>query len=278
MLDSAATVRSAEAVRQYGHRSHHDATAQRTGLARALSKLGVCSRSEATLRIRSGEVRVNGAVVRDPQHWVELGRDRIEAGDRPVQAARRIYVALNKPRGLVTTASDEKGRDTVFRCFEGSGLPFLSPVGRLDQASEGLLLFTNDSAWASRITDPAQHLDKVYHVQIDSLPDEGLLQRMTEGVLVDGVRLRARQVAVVRRGEKNSWIEVVLDEGKNRHIRRLLKELGIEVLRLIRVAIGLLKLGDLTKGQWRHLTEAEVDMLHGLDGRDQRGRPGPVAS
>ena len=248
------------------------------GLARALSKLGFCSRSQAALRIKSGEVRVNGAVVRDPQHWVEPGRDRIEVDHHPVRSVPRVYVMLNKPRGLITTASDEKGRDTVFRCLEGAGLPFLSPVGRLDQASEGLLLFTNDSAWASRITDPAQHLDKVYHVQIDFVADEVLIQRMTAGVMADGVRLRAKRVAVLRRGEKNSWIEIVLDEGRNRHIRRLLAELGIEVLRLIRIAIGLLQLGDLAKGQWRYLTETEIGVLCGQGERDQRFRRGPAPS
>src|SRR5262245_16119858 len=122
VLDSTTAVRFAEGVRQHGHQSHRGARGQRTGLARALSKLGVCSRSEATRQIKSGEVRVNGAVVRDPQHWVELGGDRIEVDDRPVRPARRIYIMLNKPRGLVTTASDEKGRDTVFRCLEGTGL------------------------------------------------------------------------------------------------------------------------------------------------------------
>jgi 23S rRNA pseudouridine2605 synthase len=247
-------------------------------LARALSKLGFCSRNEAARRIKSGEVRVNGAVVRDPLHWVEPGRDRIEVGGRPIREARRIYVMLNKPRGLVTTASDEKGRDTVFHCLNGVGLPFLAPVGRLDQASEGLLLFTNDPAWASGITDPERHLDKIYHVQIDSVADDGLIRRMTAGVMADGVRLQAKRVAVVRRGEKNSWIEIVLDEGRNRHIRRLLEALGIEVLRLIRVAIGLLRLGDLAKGRWRYLTEAEVGALRGEGDCDQRARRGPVPS
>ena len=274
MLDSTTAVRFAEGVRQYGQQSHRDATGQRTGLARALSKLGVCSRSEATRRIKSGEVRVNGTVVCDPQHWVELGRDRIEVDDRPVRPAQRIYIMLNKPRGLVTTASDEKGRDTVFRCLEGTGLPFLSPVGRLDQASEGLLLFTNDSTWASRIADPAQHLDKVYHVQINCQADDALIQRMTAGVLVDSVQLRAKRVAVLRRGGRNCWLKIVLDEGRNRHIRRLLEELGIEVLRLVRVSVGFLELGSLEKGQWRYLTEAEVNLLDGRGRRVEKARNG----
>lgn len=228
-----------------------------------MSKLGFCSRSDAARQIKSGAVRVNGVVVCDPLHWVELERDRIDVDGQSLERARHVYVMLNKPRGLITTASDEKDRDTVFQCFEEAELPFLSPVGRLDQASEGLLLFTNDTQWASRITDPAQHLDKVYHVQIASLTDDKLLKSMTAGVLVDGTRLQAKRIAVLRRGGKNSWIEIILDEGKNRHIRRLLEGLGIEVLRLLRVAIGPLPLGDLAKRQWRHLTKAETIALAG---------------
>lgn len=229
-----------------------------------MSKLGFCSRSEATQQIKSGAVRVNGVVVHDPLHWVELGRDRIDAAGQPVKPAQQIYIMLNKPRGLITTASDEKERATVFQCFEAARLPFLSPVGRLDKASEGLLLFTNDTQWASLVTDPAQHLDKIYHVQIAALADAKLVQAMTTaGVLADGERLKAKRVTVLRCGQKNSWIEVVLDEGKNRHIRRLLQGLGAEVLRLMRVAIGQLQLGDLAKGQWRHLTEAEAAALAG---------------
>ncbi len=223
-------------------------------------------------------MRVNGVIVRDPLAWVEVGRDQIDAAGQVVRATNRLYLMLNKPRGLVTTASDEKGRDTVFQCLEGAGLPFLSPVGRLDQASEGLLLFTNDTSWASRITNPKQHLDKVYHVQIDRLANGALVGQMTAGVLVEGVRLRAKRVSVLRRGEKNCWLEVVLDEGKNRHLRRLLEELGMEVLRLVRVAIGSLKLGNLAKGRWRYLTEAEITGLAGVDGCNLRVRRGATRS
>ena len=153
------------------------------GLARALSKLGFCSRSQAVEAIGAGRVKVNGTVRRDPQWRVRLDRDRIEVDGEPVRGSARVYVMLNKPRGLVTTASDEKGRATVFECLER--LPFVAPVGRLDRASEGLLLFTNDTAWAAKITDPANHVEKTYHVQIDRLADEALLGRMREGVEAD---------------------------------------------------------------------------------------------
>ena len=234
------------------------AGAPRTGLARALSKLGFCSRSRAWALIEAGRVRVNGAVRCDPEWRVAVSFERIEVDGRPVQAEAKVYLMLNKPRGLVTTASDEKGRDTVFRCLDGQGLPYISPVGRLDQASEGLLLFTNDSAWASRITAPERQLEKTYHVQVDCLADDALRQRMEAGVTQDGEFLVARRARLLRHGTRHSWLEVVLDEGRNRHIRRLLAALGFNVLRLVRVAIGPLPLGPLAKGALRALTRQEV--------------------
>jgi 23S rRNA pseudouridine2605 synthase len=124
-----------------------------------------------------------------------------------------------------------------------------------------LLLFSNDPAWAARITDPETSLDKTYHVQVDCIPDAGRLRAVCEGVECEGVLLRAKSTRVLRTGEKNAWLEIVLDEGRNRQIRRLLKALDIDVLRLVRVAVGPLQLGGLPKGQWRELTAEEVDML-----------------
>lgn len=233
----------------------------RTGLARALSKLGYCSRSKATELIRMGKVTVNRVVRKHPEFPVVLGRDVIVMDDVSINQAVLLYVVLNKPRGLVTSASDELGRDTVFACFEGSRLPHLSAVGRLDKASEGLLLFTNDNAWADGITNPEMHLDKTYHVQIGGLVDEAFLGRLKQGVEDEGEHLAAKEVKVLRTGEKNTWLEFTLDEGRNRHIRRLLEAFDIEVLRLVRVAIGSLELGQLHKGQWRELGKKEVAAL-----------------
>jgi 23S rRNA pseudouridine2605 synthase len=168
---------------------------------------------------------------------------------------------MNKLRGLVTTAADEKGRSTVLDLLSG-GLPWVAPVGRLDKASEGLLLLTNDSEWAARITDPSSHLEKTYHVQVNGIADDKLLTRINRGVGDRGQWLKAKSSAIVRLGEKNSWIEVMLDEGKNRHIRRILQALGLEVLRLVRVSIGPLQLGELMKGQVRELSGDELRALN----------------
>jgi 23S rRNA pseudouridine2605 synthase len=255
-----------------------DATAPGTGLARALSKLGFCSRRQARDLVRAGRVAVNGVVRRDPEWRVDWRQARLTVDDRPLRAAATRYLALNKPRGLVTTAADEQGRATVFRCLDGAGLPFLSPVGRLDKASEGLLLFTNDTAWAARLTDPACHLDKTYHVQVDGQPDAPALQRLSAGVVCEGEHLAARHARLLRRGPKHCWLEIVLDEGRNRHIRRMLEALGFGVLRLVRVAIGPLALGPLAKGTYRELTPAEVEALASAAGRSNpasaRGRSG----
>ena len=240
--------------------------AGRVGLARALSKLGYCSRSQAAALARSGSVRVNGTTRRDPETPVKLHDDRIEVDRHAVREVSKIYLILNKPRGLVTTASDESGRDTVYSCL-GDGLPWVGPVGRLDKASEGLLLFSNDSDWAARIADPRTHVKKTYHVQVATLADLKLGEALLRGIrTASGELLRAREARVLRAGDKNSWLEIVLDEGKNRHIRRMFEALGIEVLRLVRVAVGPIQLGELAKGQFRALTGREkAAMDHAME-------------
>ena len=230
---------------------------RRIGLARALSKQGVCSRSIAAGLILAGRVRLNGVIVRDPEAPTTL-QSKISVDGEQIDDRPRVYVMLNKPRGLITTANDESGRDTVYDCFKNSDLPWIAPVGRLDQASEGLLLFSNDPEFSAALIDPASHVTKTYHLQIEGIPPPIILSRMTEGVTVrDGETLQVESAALLRQGERNSWLEVTLTEGKNRHLRRMLEALDHPVLRLIRVAIGELKLGDLGKGQWRHLSASE---------------------
>lgn len=236
-------------------------TGGRHGVARTLSKLGVASRTAAADWVLDGRVAVNGRIVRDPEFPILQAHDRLTVDGRPIAASERIYLLLNKPRGLVTTAADEQGRETVYRCFDGAGLPWLAPVGRLDKASEGLLLFSNDPEWAARITDPATGPDKTYRVQIGTLPAPELLAGLVTGSDPGGEHLAAKSAQLLRTGEKNAWLEIVLTEGRNRHIRRLLEAQGVAVLRLIRVAIGGLALGDLPKGQWRRLAAGDLARL-----------------
>jgi 23S rRNA pseudouridine2605 synthase len=208
---------------------------------------------------------VNGNVLRDPETPLLIGRDRILVDGRPVEASETVYLMLNKPRGVVTTASDEQGRSTVYDLLKQNPenpLPWMAPIGRLDKASEGLLLLSNDSEWGARITAPETHLEKTYHVQIASLDAAQIAEKLMRGIKVDGGTLqRAKRASLLREGIKNCWLEVVLDEGKNRQIRRMLSALEIEVLRLVRVAIGPLQLGNLAKGDYRALTAVEKQQL-----------------
>jgi len=245
--------------------------ARRTvGLARALSKLGYCSRSNAAELIRAGRVSLNGKIRHHPETPVSGSSARIMVDGNLVEAHQKIYLMLNKPRGIVTTASDEKGRDTVYALLKGHSangieLPkqnWVAPVGRLDKASEGLLLLTNDSEWGARIAAPETHLEKTYHVQVGIIADEDFVQVLVRGVKTNnGEVLRATQARRLRAGQKNCWLEIVLDEGKNRQIRRMMEAMEIEVLRLVRVAIGPVQLGDLAKGESRTLSAAEKRLL-----------------
>jgi 23S rRNA pseudouridine2605 synthase len=230
-------------------------------LPRALSKLGLCSRSQGEALVAGGRVRVDGRVVTDPTVRVDMNRVRITVDDSVIAAERRVYLMLNKPAGTVTTRDDPEGRDTVYRCLAGVELPFVSPVGRLDLESEGLLLFTNDTRWGQRLLDPDSHVDKVYHVLVDDPAGEELLQRISAGVQDRGEHLGVRAVRRLGDAEPGALLEIVLDEGRNRHIRRLLTALGVTIRRLRRVAIGPLELGQLATGQHRALTAEEVAAL-----------------
>jgi len=243
------------------HRAYRP-SGPRFGLARALSKLGYCSRSQARELIEAARVWLNGVLCRDWERSVQLERDRIEVDGQALAAPAKVYMMLNKPRGLITTRSDEHGRPTVYKALIDPTLPYLAPVGRLDKASEGLLLLTNDTQWADRLLAPESHLEKRYHVQVNCRPEPSLLDRLVRGLVAkEGDFLAVKQARILRQGTRNSWIEIVLDEGKNRHIRRLLECCGVQVLRLIRVAIGSLELGPLSKGAHRHLTASEVRAL-----------------
>ena len=242
-------------------KSERAPAAPRHGVARVISKLGLGSRTQAGEWVRAGRVAVNGRVVRDAESPVRLGIDRIAIDGAQAGGAERVVLMLNKPKGLVTTARDERGRSTVYACLKDAALPWLAPVGRLDKASEGLLLFCNDPVWAAGITDPKTGPSKTYHVQIDRLPDAALLAALERGMMCDGELLRAHAARVLRTGEKHAWLKIVLHEGRNRQIRRLLEAVQVSVLRLVRVSIGPLPLGDLAAGRWRLLTPRELSAL-----------------
>lgn len=229
-------------------------------LARALSKLGYCSRTEAERLILDGRVRVDGKLARNPSLRLDMGRAGIAVDGEPVSAEQRVYLMLNKPRGMVTTRQDPDGRATVYACLDGLDLPFLAPVGRLDKASEGLLLFSNDTRWAQTILDPASGVEKTYHVQIDTVPDEAMLARLRAGATDGEERLTTRAATLLRHGRRNAWVEMVIDEGRNRQIRRIVEAAGANVLRLVRVGIGALALGELEKGAARPLRPEEIKL------------------
>jgi 23S rRNA pseudouridine2605 synthase len=248
------------------------AITRKVGLTRTLSKLGYCSRSHAAELIRAGRVSLNGKVRRDPEIPVSGKHEQIVVDGRVIEARNKIYLMMNKPRGVVTTAADEEGRETVYALLNsklGEGkkdlqadMPWVAPVGRLDKASEGLLLLTNDSEWGAAIAAPETHLEKTYHVQVATVADEEFIGALIRGVQAkDGKVLHAKQARRLRAGRKNCWLEIVLDEGKNRQIRRMMEGRGVEVLRLVRVAIGPLLLGELPKGEYRALTGDEKRVL-----------------
>ena len=246
---------------------------QVASLPRALSKLGYCSRGQAIALIEQGRVAIDGRPARGAAQRVDLSRARITVDGQPIVVQAPIYMMLNKPRGLVTTRSDPQARSTVYDCLP-PGLPFLSPVGRLDKASEGLLFMTNDTAWADHLLNPASNVAKTYHVKVDRVVDAALVRRLAEPVVDGDERLTARSVALLRQGSRSSWVEVVLTEGRNRQVRRILAAHGLTVLRLVRVAIGGVALGTLGKGMTRDLTAAEIRLLAARPPAPEAGGPG----
>lgn len=235
---------------------------QVVSLPRALSKLGYCSRKQALKLIEAGKVKVNSKLCRNAKQRVNLLKDKIEVDNALIKPQKFVYIALNKPRGLITTTNDEKNRETVYKCFEGFNLPYIFPVGRLDKASEGLLLFTNDSNFSDYILDPQNHIEKTYHVKINQKINNDLLSKILSGVKTkEGEILKVKAIKILREGEKTQWLEIILDEGKNRHIRKIFEAVGIEVLKFVRVSIGNLKLGNLPKGKFKFLTEDEIKKI-----------------
>lgn len=232
-------------------------------LDRVLSKAGLGSRVDARGWITDGRVKVNGQVVRDPDQWIDLKRDRVRLDGKPLQARERVYLLLYKPTGYLTTYRDPKGRPTVYDLIADLGT-FVSPVGRLDLDTSGLLLMTNDNQLAERVTNPESHVPKTYLVKASQRLTDEQLQRLRDGVeLADGPT-RPTRVRRVRDSEKYTHLEITLTEGRNRQVRRMIETLDATVLKLVRVKIGPIPIGGLEIGKWRSLTPAEVRALRGV--------------
>ncbi len=233
-------------------------------IERLLSKWKVASRTEAQRLVLAGRVRAGGIVVSNPRDVVDPRRGAIEVDGRLVGPSESgsVWLALNKPRGVVSTTSDPEGRQTVMDLVGEHAAPGLAPVGRLDQASAGLLLLSNDSVLADRILDPATHVPKRYRVKVKGHLSGEKMRRLCDDSIFDGgIELGPMRVDVESKGPKSEWLIVTLDEGKNRQIRRRMKDIGHEVEILVRVAIGPLELGTLAPGAIRPLTSDEVAAL-----------------
>ena len=231
-------------------------------LERVLSKAGVGSRTEARSWIHAGRVTVNGTATRNPDQWVDMKRDKVRFDGKPLETRERVYVLLYKPTGYLTTYRDPKGRPTVYDLIADVGT-FVSPVGRLDLDTSGLLLMTNDNQLAERVTNPESHVPKTYLVKASIRLTDDQLQQLRDGVeLTDGPTRPAR-VTRVRDSEKYTHLEITLTEGRNRQVRRMIEALDVTVLKLVRVKIGPIPIGGLAIGKWRSLTPAEVRALRG---------------
>ena len=231
-------------------------------LERVVSKNGLGSRTDARSWIGAGKVRVNGKIIQNPDHWVDLDRDRITFEGKPLKAAEKSYILLYKPKGYLTTYRDPEGRPTVYDLTSDVGT-WLSPAGRLDLDTSGLLVLTNDTAFAERITNPEHKIAKTYQVKASTLLTDDQLDQLRRGVELSDGPTRPAVVSRLRDAAKYTFLEIVIAEGRNRQVRRMLEAVGSKVLKLVRVAIGPIRIGDLPIGKWRPLTPAEVKALAG---------------
>jgi 23S rRNA pseudouridine2605 synthase len=250
-----------------------DGTSTSSGerIAKRLARSGVCSRRDAERLIDQGRVKVDGRTIETPATLVTEA-SRIEVDGQAVAAPQRPRIWLfHKPPGLVVTARDPEGRPTVFDNLPHD-MPRVISVGRLDIASEGLLLLTNDGALARRMELPATGLDRRYRVRAHGRVDQAMLDRLSAGVTVDGVRYGPIRAKLERQQRSNNWIVVTLREGKNREVRRVMEHLGLVVNRLIRIGYGPFNLEALPEGEVAEASARQVDLVMGAEGYDADGR------
>jgi 23S rRNA pseudouridine2605 synthase len=230
-------------------------------LERVLSKAGLGSRTEARSWIGAGRVRVNGRTIQTPDHWVDMERDRVTLDGHPVRGARKIYLLLYKPKGYLTTYTDPEGRPTVYDLLRDAGA-WVVPVGRLDLDTTGLLIMTNDTEFAERLTNPDFKVPKTYQAKCADRLTDAQIARLREGVELSDGPTRPARAERMRDSGKYTHIELTIGEGRNRQVRRMVEAIGSKVIKLTRVAIGQVRIGDLQIGKWRHLSEAEVRALY----------------
>jgi 23S rRNA pseudouridine2605 synthase len=231
-------------------------------LDRVLSRFGLSSRSVAREAIVSGRVKVNGRVVRDPDYWTDPREDAIHLDAKRLRQARKIYLLFYKPKGVITSHGDPEGRKTIYDCLKPD-VPWVSPVGRLDKDTSGLLLLTNDTDFSNYVTDPESRVPKTYLVKANVLVSDELIARMAQGIeLKQGDWAQPQSVRRVEDRGKYSWLEIVLTEGKNREVRRLLEAAGLATLKLVRTRIGPCNLEGLQVGQYRNLLNSEIALFY----------------
>jgi len=234
-------------------------------LNKFLASCGVSSRRKCDELIFSGKVRVNGKIVKTPAYQVNPEKDEVIVNENIVKLPQKIYIALNKPEGVLCSLKDDFGRTLIIDLIPEIK-ERIFPVGRLDYNSEGLILLTNDGELANRLIHPKFKVEKTYHVLIKGIIDENKLKIISNGMEVDGEKYQPAKVRIFNIGKKTSHIEIKIKEGKKRQIRKMFKELGFEVKKLKRVKFGPIKLGNLKKGEWRYLNEIEIRNLYRITG------------
>ncbi len=240
-------------------------------LDRVLSKAGLGSRTEARKWIGTGRVQVNGKSIQTPDLWVDLERDRITLDGKAVRQQSKLYLLLHKPAGYITTYKDPEGRPTVYDLVADAG-QFVGTVGRLDQDTSGLLLLSNDTQFAEKVTNPEHHVVKTYLVRAAAVLTDMQLDRLRQGVTLTDGPTRPAIVTRARDAEGSSYIELRIGEGRNRQVRRMVEAIGSSVLELVRTAISPIRIGSLEAGAYRNLTPAEVQQLSGSFALEKRER------
>lgn len=229
-------------------------------LERVLSKAGLGSRTEARKWVGARRVRVNGKVITDPDHWVDLDHDNISFDGKPLVSEKKTYVLLYKPKGYLTTYDDPQGRPTIYDLMPERER-YLFPVGRLDLDTSGLLILTNDTAFAERITNPDYKVSKTYLVKASRFLADEDLDRLRNGIELKDGPTKPAAITRIREAGGRTVFEITIAEGRNRQVRRMVEELDAKVLKLVRVAIGNIRIGELLIGKTRELTASEVRAL-----------------